>query len=446
MRRLLLCVCLLLISATSLLSQVEPAATGGGLDLDDLHMMTPPPVSGDAYPVMVGSEVRSNYMTAGLVFTGAYMDDLLVANSAGKPVSDSSYTFLPTFGFDRRTPRHGETLTYSSGFTLYQNTTELNGVSQNAEAGYRFHITPYALIEIQDRFSQNYNLYNRGNPFVGGGVAGTPGPSNGVIIAPLENQLGNLSSAAFDYQYGKNAMIGGTGSYSFLNFSDVSKSQGLNNGDTTNATAFYSRRIARSEYLGAIYQFSNYETQPVDTYTRSHTVYGFYTHYFTQSFSLSILAGPEHYMFWNSTDPKQGAWTPAVQGSFGWQATRWSASAGYSHIVSGAGGLIGTFHSHIGSLGAQRTLSRNWTTGVSGVYSLFKNVHSDSTLQVFGYGGHTLTGTAFLRRTISGHVNIEGGYAHFHQSYANIPIASSLPDSNRGYVSIAYWFNRPLGR
>lgn len=442
----LLCICLLLISSISLWSQVEPAASGGGFDLDDLHMMTPPPVSGDAYPVMVGSEMRSNYVSAGLVFTGAYMDNLLVANSAGHPMSDESYTFLPTFGLDRRTPRQGETLTYSSGFTLYHNTSQLNGVSQNAQAGYRFHLSPYAVIEVRDQFSQNYNLYNRGNPFVGGGVSGTPGSTNSVVVAPLENQLGNSSTGAIEYQYGRNAMIGGTVSYSFLKYSDSPQSLGLSNGNTTGVSAFYSRRIGRSEYVGAIYQFSKYVTEPVGTYTQTHTPYGFYTHYFTENFSLSILAGPEHYIFWNSTDPKRSSWTPAVQGSFGWQASRWSASAGYSHVVSGAGGLIGTFDSNIASLSAQTTFLRNWTVGANGEYSLFKNVHSAPTAPIFGFGGHTVTGTAFLRRTVSGRVNIEGGYAHFHQSYAQILAASSLPDSNRVYISVAYWFNRPLGR
>jgi hypothetical protein len=406
-------------------------------------MMTPPPVSGDAYPVSIGSEMRSNYLGGGIVFMAAYQDNLLLQQST-RPISDESYSFVPTINFDRRTPRQGESLNYSSGFTLYQNTTELNGINQSATAGYRFHMSPYAVVELRDEFRQNYNLYNQGNSFITGGVSGTPGSSNTVLIAPFENQFGNLSNVAIDYQYGRNAMIGGSGSYSFLHYSDHSQSVGLNDGNTTTGSAFFSRRIARSEYVGAVYQFSKFITHPVNTDTLTHTVFGFYTHYFTRSFSMSLLAGPEHYTALSPATPKEASWAPAVQASIGWQDLRWSASASYSRIVSGAGGLIGTYDASLASLAAQLAVSRTWIIGANGGYSLFDNVNpTDAALSS---GGHTVSGIAFLRRRVSGRLNAEVGYGHFHQSYTKVPGQSLFPDSNRGYVSIAYGFNRPLGR
>ena len=107
-------------------------------------MMTPPPVSGDAYPVVVGAESRANYFDGGLVFTGSYVDNLMLGETT-KAISDEIYYFVPSVSLDRRTPRQGETLHYSPGFTLYQNTSQLNGVSQDASADYRFHISPYAV-------------------------------------------------------------------------------------------------------------------------------------------------------------------------------------------------------------------------------------------------------------------------------------------------------------
>src|SRR5947209_8803229 len=41
------------------------------------RMITPPPVSGQAYPVMLTSQERSNYLRVGLSFTGAYSDNVL---------------------------------------------------------------------------------------------------------------------------------------------------------------------------------------------------------------------------------------------------------------------------------------------------------------------------------------------------------------------------------
>lgn len=440
----LFCVCLLLISATAVWSQVEPAATGGGFDLDDLHMMTPPPVSGDAYPVMVGSEIRSNYLGGGLVFTGAYMDNLLATNAAGGAVADETYAIQPTFDFDRRTPRQGESLTYTTGATLYQHTSALNGITQNSTAGYRFHISPYAVIEFHDAFAQNYNLYNQGNPFTGSGVSGAPGSTGTVLVAPFANQLSNSTSADIDYQYGRNAMIGGSATYSFLHYLGNSNTAGLSDGDSTGATAFYSRRLARAEYVGVVYQFSKFTTHPIETYTVTHTIFGFYTHYFTRSISVSVLAGPEQYTPWSRIVPKQAHWTPAVQGSIGWESPRLSASVSYSRIVAGAGGLVGTYKANLVGLSVQMALSRKWSIGGMGNYSLLDAVNSSAAVN--GPGGHTLVGTGFLRRRIAERLSVEAGYGHFHETYNGLSALSGSPDSNRAYGSINYSFLRPLGR
>ena len=87
------CLCIALAAAMPLWSQVEPSASGGGFDLDDSHMMTPPPVSQDAYPVVIGTEMRSNYLSGGLVFTTAYVDNLVGGDS---PTSDEMYSVFPT--------------------------------------------------------------------------------------------------------------------------------------------------------------------------------------------------------------------------------------------------------------------------------------------------------------------------------------------------------------
>jgi hypothetical protein len=407
-------------------------------------MMTPPPVSGGGYPGVVGSEERSNFLAGGLAFTGAYVDNLLLTNNNG-PISDEIYSFLPTISLDRRTPRQAQSLSYSSGFTVYQHSSQLNSVTQTAAGRYRFRISPYTVIVLGDTFQQNNNLYNQSNPFSGGGVSGTPGQPNGVVISPFQNQITNSSSAGINYQYGRNAMIGGSGSYSFQQFSESASVTGLNNEDTAGASGFFSRRIAGAHYAGVMYQFSKFVTHPVSTYTLTDTLFGFYTYYFSRSFSLSILGGPERYTTWSATTPSQGAWTPAVQGSFGWQTIRMNIAASYSHIVSGAGGLIGTYHSDTAGLSGRFAFSRMWDVGANMGYSMFNNVNPNSAA-VYGTGGNSIFGGVYLDHRITERVNAQAGYGHFHESYASIPGASTYPDSNRASISILYQFNRPLGR
>ena len=70
---------------------------GGDLqpDTSEDRMITPPPVSGQTYPIALGSEERSNYLRAGVFFTGAYTDNVLGNGANGSPVSDESYSVAP---------------------------------------------------------------------------------------------------------------------------------------------------------------------------------------------------------------------------------------------------------------------------------------------------------------------------------------------------------------
>ena len=58
------------------------------------RMLTPPPVSGQAYPLSLASEERANYLRGGVTFTTAYSDNVLGATSL-TPVSDVSYSVWP---------------------------------------------------------------------------------------------------------------------------------------------------------------------------------------------------------------------------------------------------------------------------------------------------------------------------------------------------------------
>jgi hypothetical protein len=437
------CLCIALAAAMPLWSQVEPSASGGGFDLDDSHMMTPPPVSQDAYPVVIGTEMRSNYLSGGLVFTTAYVDNLVGGDS---PTSDEMYSVFPTISLDRRTARQGESLNYSPGFNFYQHDSQLNGISQSGSGGYRYHLSPYAVIVFGDSFQQNYNLFNQGNPFSSSGITGTPGSPNTALIAPFENQLTNTSSGGIDYQYGRNAMIGGSGSYSSLHYANATTTTGLDDAGTTDASAFYSRRIGRSQYVGVVYEFSKDITHPIDTYSVTNAVFGFYTHYFTRSFSLSVLGGPESYTTWAPLVPHRSSWTPAVQGSFGLQRPRSTVSASYSYIVSGAGGLAGTYKSTLANVSARFSLTRTWTIGGSAGYSNFDSAISNQGVSGIDLGGRTISAGATVEHRISEKLNAIAGYQYFHESYPSIAIASSDPNSNRGFIGITYQFNRPLGR
>ena len=436
------CFCLVIGIAGPVWSQVQPSAYGGGYDLDSEHMKTPPPVSREGYPATTGSDEKANYLSGSAVVSAAYTDNLMLL--AGHSLSDEIYTIAPTIGLDRRTPRHSEHLQYSTGFRFYQDNTELNAVTQEGTASFQYHFTPYATLVMSDSVSQNSNFYNQGNPFAGGGVSGAPGTPNVALIEPYADELTNSSTAGLEYQYAKNSMVGASGSYSFLQFSGHSYLPQLSNQDTAGGNAFFSRRFGRS-YAGATYQFTKYVTHPLGSYTVSHTVFGFYSHYFTRTISFSVLGGPERYTSWAENVSKSSAWTPAVQGSVGWQGQRVNLAANFAHVVSGAGGLIGTYHSDTAGLTSEGMLNRRWSIGAEVSYGRFKNLTENSLFTAFP-GGNSISGGVNLQRRLSEKMSVQASYQHLHQDYSTITVSNYLQDSNRAMISFSYGFTRPLGR
>jgi len=73
-----------LFAAIPVWSQVATNSTEASTDsFSDSQMQTPPPVSGEAYPIAVGSEAtRSNYLHAGFIVNTAYSDNVPAGTGA----------------------------------------------------------------------------------------------------------------------------------------------------------------------------------------------------------------------------------------------------------------------------------------------------------------------------------------------------------------------------
>ncbi|WP_109484807.1 hypothetical protein [Occallatibacter savannae] len=436
------CFCLVIGIAAPAWSQVEPSAYGGSYDLDSEHMQTPPPVSKGAYPSLSSSEERSNFISGGVSASGSYTDNLMLVGT--KKVADYYYNVVPTISLDRRTPRHSESVHYGAGFRFYQNTTDFNAIDQDGSAEFTYRFTPYTALIITDTVTQNSNSYGGGNFLGSGGVSGAPGSTNQAFIEPYANRLNNATSAGLEYQFSKNAMIGASGMYSFLHFSADSLLPALSDQDTAGGNAFYSRRFGKS-YGGLTYQFSKYITHPFPSYTVSNTVFGFFTHYFTRTVSVSVLGGPEHYTSWSQNNGKSGAWTPAAQGSVGWQVKRASLAANVVHIVSGAGGLVGTFHSDTGGGSVHMMVTPKWSAGAHVDYSRYKNLTTAPQLFQYFPGGTTIAGGIQAQRSLREWLALDAEYAHFHQNYGNVT-NEVMQDTNQFIVGISCQFHKPLGR
>src|SRR3954463_12900949 len=118
---------LIVLAAVPLWSQDDAGAPMTAINVrvapDDTRMLTPPPASGEAYPLTPAFESRSNFLRAGVTFNTAYSDNVL-GGVVGKPVSDTNYSVWPTIALDETTTRVHSVLSYAPGFTFYQRTSD----------------------------------------------------------------------------------------------------------------------------------------------------------------------------------------------------------------------------------------------------------------------------------------------------------------------------------
>jgi hypothetical protein len=406
-------------------------------------MMTPPPVSGADYPTEVGAEARTNYLSGGLTTTTAYINNLYPGGSS-EPLAEATVSVLPTIAYDATTARQHATLSYSLGYTFYQPTSELNELDNAATFGYKYRLTKHMTFSATERFEDSSTPFNPG--YAGGAISGGQEPSTPGVIPPFAKRLTNFANLELTMQTGPDTMFGGSGVATQLHYPNPAQSQGLYDSSSRGGTGFYNRRITRSQYFGATYQYLDMSSKPPigsDT-TQTQTIAGFYTFAPKPALSFSISAGPQYYRTVQTPLPAISAWEPYLSASMGWQGIHTSFAASYSQAVTGGGGLLGAYHSKSTNAAVRWKMTRVWTLAASGGF--FVNDSVNPLLITGEQSGHTISGTATLERRIGEQLSVAFHYDHIDQTYSQIVAIAANPNSDRGTISITWQFQRPLGR
>lgn len=415
-------------------------------DGSDDRMVTPPPVSGQTYPVMLASEERANYLRGGLAFTAAYTDNLL-AGLNGTPISDISYSVAPTVALDETTSRVHAVLSYAPGFTFYQKTSSRNEADQNASIEFEYRLTPHVTLSARDGFQKSSNVFNQPSDFGASDITGTAQGTDFSVIAPVADRLSNVGNVGLSYQFGLNDMTGVSGTFSNLHYPNPAEVPGLYDASSQGGMAFYSRRLAKRQYVGIMYGYQRllaYPTQGTSE-TQTHAAFLFCTVSPTRNFSISLFGGPQHA---ETLQPSPLAtlrsWNPAGGASATWQGRLNTFALSYTHIIASSGGLIGAAEQDAATATIRQQILRTLNASISGGYAQ-NNVIGSSTLQGL-ISGHSVVGTATLQQLIGQHLGVQLGYARIHQDYDTVAAIATNPNTNREFIAISYQFSKALGR
>src|SRR5271165_168414 len=265
------CLGLQLLVAISAWSQADTNAIETGSEAaDQAQMLTPPPVSGEAYSTAVGSETRSNYLRAGWTMTTAYSNNVL-GEVGANPISDISYSLWPSIAIDKSTSRLNFMLNYSPGFTIYQRTSVLNQTDQNVASDFQYRLSPHVTANFRESFLKSSNIFNQPDPLSAVVVSGSAQPSSVAVVAAAANQLSNMTNAELTYQFSRNGMIGAAGTFTNLHYLDPTEVPGLYDSNSGGGTAFYNHRLSEKHYIGASYQYSKILTYPENAQIETQT-------------------------------------------------------------------------------------------------------------------------------------------------------------------------------
>ena len=241
-------------------------------------------------------------------------------------------------------------------------------------------------------------------------------------------------------------MVGAGGSFSTFDYPNPSDSAGLSNSNASGATAFYDRRLSRSQYLGLGYQYGRTTSNGLEgqTTTDTNSLLPFYTLYFSRTASFSISAGIEHTSVQQAQSPVFKSWSPEAAISMGWQSSRANLAAYYSYTVTSGGGLVGAFTSNSAGVSAGYKLTRSWSVALSASYVNSNTVSPQ--IVSYGEGGNTASGQASLSRMFGERIGVGFGYERLHEDFSGIKVISENPDSYQEYARFTYQFRKALGR
>ena len=404
-------------------------------DLPQIPALLGGPKMSLAFP---SEQERSNYLRAGLNFGAAYDDNAQMTSS--QPIGNTTYSVFPNISIEQARSRMRWTLGYAAGLTVNQRLP--NQASQDFSFNSQFRLSPHVNLRVAEDFSVTSGFFDSGN---GGVVVGNGGP-NASLFAPLSKQRSSSTVAEANYHFALKDVVGASGSFSDLHFSDVPEGFTLTNTRTAAASAFWFHGLCGRDWAGISYRFQHMTFDP-NGETSVHSIMAVNTVSLPGRFTVSAFVGPEY-----SDNQVAGQashfndWSLAGGVEAGWQKEHTSVAAGYSRRINDGGGVLGVVLSQTVHGDVRQQLRPGWAISVGASYG------NNDSLTVPSPGSATSVNAASvgtsLERNIGKSLGLRLGYAHDFQEQIGSTDAAlqGTAHRNRVFVTLGYQWARPLGR
>ena len=398
---------------------------------------------------------RSNYLRGGINVSATYDDNPLLLSSG--VVSNTSETIFPSIRIEESSSRMRWTLGYAGGLTVNQKITSENQGSHNLNFDSQYRLSPHVNLRVAENFSMTTGFFDASNGVEV--VAGAGGP-NASLIAPLATQRSNTTTVETNYHFALNDLIGASGSYYDLHFSNVAAGTELTDSQTESGSAFWLHRLSGADWGGASYRFDRFTFNLGGGETRVHSFLAVDTLNISKRFTLNGFIGPQYsesqgletqVLVTGAPQPTQSSgWSVSGGAEGGWRNQRTSVSAGYSRSISDGSGVLGSVRVQT----VYGTLRRQLVPGWAALLTASHGTNQSITVP-FVTSASSINVTSAdigLERNVGKQIGLRFGYTHDFQEQFGVPgptptsPAQTLDaNRNRFVVTLSYQWAKPLG-
>ena len=386
---------------------------------------------------------RSNYLRAGVNVGGTYDDNpLLTATGQAGQVSNTSESIFPNIMIEESSSRMRWTLGYAGGLTVNQKLTNQNQGSHSLNFDSQYRLSPHVSLRVAENFSLTTGFFDAANGAAG--VGGSGGP-NASLITPLSTQRSSVTTVEANYHFALNDLVGASGSFYDLHFTNGPAGAQLLDSQTSAASAFWLHRILRGDWGGASYGFEQI-TYSGGGETRVHSFFAMNTLSLSNRFTLTGFIGPEYS---DNQGLVPGAmqtteWSVAGGADAAWRNQHTSLSAGYSRSISDGGGVLGTVRLQNVHASFRRELVPGWAAAVNVVHGTNRALAPLSSTSATSVN-LTSAGVS-LERNVGKSIGLRVGYSHdFQEQLFPAPTPTQDAHRNRFFVTLSYQWAKPLG-
>ncbi len=309
----------------------------------------------------------------------------------------------------------------------------------------QFRLSPHVNLRVAEDFLLTSGVFNSGS---GTGVGSGNGGPNSSLITPLSKQRSSSTVAEMNYHFALKDLVGASGSFYDLHYSDAPAGFGLTNTRSESGSAFWLHGLFGRDWAGVAYRFQRVTFDP-NGESRVHSILALNTINLPNRFTVTGFIGPEHSDNQGLTPTGGGTaqhfsnWSLAGGIEVGWQKDHTSLAAGYSRQISDGGGVLGVVRLQGVHGQVRQQLFPGWAATVAANYGRNESVTVPTQGSASRINSASVGGS--LERNLGRSLALNLGYTHDFQEQFGGAFAGPA-HRDRFSVTLGYQWSRPLGR